>query len=203
VRPGEFVGLVADRPADAEALVRLLSVPDGFVGEILVGEVSLRDLDRDAARGLLLVEPHHADLFTGTLATNLGVPARRAGDGTRAEGGSAGGEVDAALAAANADEVVALHPAGLEHEVTERGASLSGGQRQRLALARALLARPPILVLHDPTTAVDAVTEHAIAGGVKAMRAGLTTLVVTSSPALLAAADRVVVLDHGTIGAQP
>ena len=186
VRPGEFVGLVADRPADAETLVRLLAVPDGFAGEILVGEVPVRDLDRDEARRLLLVEPHHADLFTGTLASNLG---------------AAGGAVGAALKAASADEVVALHPGGLEHEVTERGGSLSGGQRQRIALARALLARPPILVLHDPTTAVDAVTEHAIAGGVRALRAGLTTLVVTSSPALLAAADRVVVLGHGTIGA--
>jgi putative ABC transport system ATP-binding protein len=218
VRPGEFVGLVAERPADAETLVRLLAVPADFAGEILVGdylahEVSLRDLDRDAARRLLLVEPHHADLFTGTLGTNLGLPSPGAAavDGARPadspvddpEVVDGAGEVAAALRAANADEVVALHPAGLDHEVTERGASLSGGQRQRLALARALLARPPILVLHDPTTAVDAVTEHAIAGGVKAMRAGLTTLVVTSSPALLAAADRVVVLDHGMIGAQP
>lgn len=196
VRPGEFVGLVVDRPADAETLVRLLAVPDGFAGEILVGddrvrEVPVRDLDRDEARRLLLVEPHHADLFTGTLGSNLGVPGRAEGEAAEA----------AALKAANADEVVALHPGGLEHEVTERGASLSGGQRQRIALARALLARPPILVLHDPTTAVDAVTEHAIAGGLRALRAGLTTLVVTSSPALLAAADRVVVLDHGTIGA--
>ena len=184
VRPGEFVGLVADRPAEAEALVRLLAVPDDYAGEVLAGGVPLRDLDRDEARRLLLVEPHHADLFTGTIGSNLLVPA--------------GADPAQALRAAAADEVVALHPAGLGHDVTERGASLSGGQRQRLALARALLARPPILVLHDPTTAVDAVTEHAIAKGVKAMRAGLTTVVVTNSPALLAAADRVVVLDAGS-----
>jgi putative ABC transport system ATP-binding protein len=185
VRPGEFVGLVAGRPAEAEALVRLLAVPDDYDGEMLAGGVPLRDLDRDEARRLLLVEPHHADLFTGTIGTNLLAPA--------------GTDPDGALRAAAADEVVALHPAGLGHDVTERGASLSGGQRQRLALARALLARPPILVLHDPTTAVDAVTEHAIAQGVKAMRAGLTTVVVTSSPALLAAADRVVVLESGSL----
>ena len=185
VRPGEFVGIVAARPSDAEALVTLLAVPDGYQGEVLVGGVPLRDLDRDEARRLLLVEPHHADLFTGTIGTNLLVRDR--------------GDPGAALRAAAADDVVESQPGGLGHEVAERGASLSGGQRQRLALARALLAGPPILVLHEPTTAVDAVTEHAIAQGVKALRDGLTTVVVTSSPALLAVADRIVVLDEGTV----
>ena len=181
VRAGEFVAVVAARPSDAEALVTLLAVPDGYEGEVLVGGAPLRDLDRDEARRLLLVEPHHTDLFTGTIGANLLVDERV--------------DPGAALRAAAADEVVGLHPDGLGREVAERGAGLSGGQRQRLALARALLARPPILVLHDPTTAVDAVTEHAIAHGVKALRAGLTTVVVTSSPALLAVADRVVALD--------
>ncbi len=178
MRPGEFLGIVADRPSDAEALVRLLAMPDGYRGEVLLGGVPLRDLDRDECRRMLLVEPHHADLFTGTVGANL----------IRTE------DPGPALRAAAAD-------VPLDREVAERGAGLSGGQRQRLALARALLARPPILVLHDPTTAVDAVTEHAIAQGVKELRAGLTTVVLTSSPALLAAADRVVVLAGGTVTA--
>ncbi|GGQ80139.1 ABC transporter transmembrane domain-containing protein [Couchioplanes azureus] len=193
VRPGEFVGVVARRPADAEALVKLLAVPAGYEGTVLLGGVPIEQVDRDHARRLLLVEPHHADLFTGTLAANVAVH----DDATF---------LAEALAAAAADEVVATHPAGLDAPVAERGASLSGGQRQRLALARALLARAPVLVLHDPTTAVDAVTEHAIAQGIRALRhgpgSGFGTVVITSSPALLAATDRVVVLGDGVVTAE-
>lgn len=191
LRPGEFLGVVAHRPADAEALVGLLAVPDSFEGEIRLGGEPLETIDRDRARRLLHVEPHRSDLFTGTLAANI-------------DPHDDGGErLPAALHAAGAAEVAAL---GLDAPVTERGSSLSGGQRQRIALARALLARPPLLVLHDPTTAVDAVTEQGIAEGLRAMRhgpdAGHGTVVITSSPALLAAADRVVVIDEGAVVAE-
>ncbi|WP_329080627.1 ABC transporter ATP-binding protein [Streptosporangium sp. NBC_01469] len=185
--PGEFVGVMAHRPADADALVRVLSgrvSPAEYGGSVRIG-------------GRMLVEPHHTDLFEGTLATNLTV------------GGRPGNpeELAAVLAASAADDVVAAHPDGLEHRVVERGASLSGGQRQRVALARALLARPPILVLHDPTTAVDAVTEQDIARGLRSLRHPegddtFTTVVVTGSPALLAATDRVFVLDGGKVVAE-
>ncbi|WP_328474567.1 ABC transporter ATP-binding protein/permease [Actinoplanes sp. NBC_00393] len=194
VRPGEFVGVVAHRPVDAEALVRLLAVPDGYDGDILLGGERLDAVDRSRARRLLHVEPHQTDLFTGTLASNIGIH------------GEAGDQLAAALRAAAADEVARLHPEGLDAPVTERGTNLSGGQRQRVALARALLARPPLLVLHDPTTAVDAVTENAIADGIRALRhgpdTGFGTVVITSSPALLAAADRVVVIGDGTVTAE-
>jgi putative ABC transport system ATP-binding protein len=193
VRPGEFVGVVAHRPADAEALVELLSVPDGYDGDVLLGGERLDAVDRGRARRLLHVEPHQTDLFTGTLASNIDIHASARG-------------LDEVLRAAAADEVAQLHPDGLDAPVTERGTNLSGGQRQRVALARALLARPPLLVLHDPTTAVDAVTEQAIADGIRALRhgpgAGFGTVVITSSPALLAAADRVVVIGDGTVTAE-
>ncbi|WP_306208573.1 ABC transporter transmembrane domain-containing protein [Actinoplanes sp. RD1] len=186
VRPGEFVGVVAGRPADAEALVRLLAVPDSYEGTVLLGGEPLELVQRDHARRLLLVQPHHADLFTGTIRSNVALH---------------GEPETSVLAAAAADEVGPLDTA-----VAERGASLSGGQRQRLALARALLARPPVLVLHDPTTAVDAVTEHAIAQGIRALRhaprSGFATVVITSSPALLAATDRVVVVGEGVVTAE-
>jgi putative ABC transport system ATP-binding protein len=193
VRPGEFVGVVARRPGDAEHLVRLLG---GHVaeyhGEVLLGGVPLRDLPVSDVRRLVLAEPHHTDLFTGTVRANL-MPDHDA-------------DPAAALRAAAADEVVYAHPDGPDLALTDRGTGLSGGQRQRLALARALLAGPPVLVLHDPTTAVDAVTEHAIAQGIRSLRHGAgsryATLVLTSSPALLAQTDRVVVLDDGTVTAE-
>ena len=184
IRPGEFVGVVPGRCGDA--LVQVLTRPVDFEGSVLLAGVPLADLA--GAREAMLVEPHHADLFTGTIGSNVRVHA----DEDPAE----------ALRATAADEVVALHDDGLEHVVAERGASLSGGQRQRLALARALLARPSVLVLHDPTSAVDAVTEHSIAQGIRAFRAGLTTLVITTSPALLAVTDRVVVLGDGVVTAE-
>lgn len=103
------------------------------------------------------------------------------------------------MAAARVDDVARALPDGLDTPVTARGRSLSGGQRQRVALARALAAAPPVLVVHDPTTAVDAVTEVSLAAGIRRVRAGLTTIVVATSPALLTAADRVVFLASGTV----
>ncbi|WKU05793.1 ABC transporter ATP-binding protein [Micromonospora sp. HUAS LYJ1] len=196
VRAGEFVGVVARRPADAEALARLLAVPDGHSGDVLLGGERLETVDRDRARRLLHSEPHHTDLFSGTLATNVALH----------DHDHDGGRLDEALRAAAADEVAHLHPEGLRMPVTERGANLSGGQRQRVALARALLAGPPLLVLHDPTTAVDAVTEQAVADGIRTLRhgsdGGYGTVVITSSPTLLAATDRVVFVADGVVAAE-
>jgi putative ABC transport system ATP-binding protein len=90
----------------------------------------------------------------------------------------------------------------LDAPVSEQGRSLSGGQRQRVALARALATDAPVLVLHDPTTALDTVTEARVAEALRELRRGRTTLVATTSPALLAACDRVVELDGGAVRAQ-
>jgi putative ABC transport system ATP-binding protein len=106
------------------------------------------------------------------------------------------------LAAASLDDVLAVVDGGIEGVLTDEGRSLSGGQRQRVALARALATDAPVLVLHEPTTAVDTATEHRIAGGVRSVRAGRTTLVVTASPPLLAIADRVVLIADGQVVAE-
>jgi putative ABC transport system ATP-binding protein len=197
VDAGDMVGVVATRAADADALVAVLSgklPPDQYTGTVRLGGVPLGDLDLSASHRALLVEPHDTDLFTGSLRSNLlaGAPI------------SDPGLIDDALRSSCAIDVVDVHRDGLEHGVTERGASLSGGQRQRLTLARALLRRAPVLVLHEPTTAVDAVTESAVAKGITDLRHGrceraFTTLVVTCSPALLAVTDRVVLLDSGRV----
>ena len=195
VAPGETVGVVAYRPADAESLVSVLSgqVPlDPSAGRVGVGGTDVRELPLTEFRRTVLVEPHAADLFAGTVRTNI---VTRAADDAR---------LDAAVAASAVTDLIDLHEAGLDHPVTDRGASLSGGQRQRVALARALAADPPLLVLHDPTTAVDSVTEHAIADGIRTLRAGpdRATVVVSTSPALLAVTDRVVVIDDGRVVAR-
>ncbi len=104
--------------------------------------------------------------------------------------------LDQAIWAAAATDVEASMDWGLAGELTEKGRNISGGQRQRVALARALYAKTPILVLVEPTSAVDAHTESQIAARLRQVRSGRTTVVVTTSPLLLAASDRVVVLDQ-------
>jgi putative ABC transport system ATP-binding protein len=184
VAPGEFVGLLASDARDAAALADLLG-GSGDVGTVRVDDRPAEEIPASDRRSTLLVERHGTDLFSGTIASNLAL------SGTT--------DTAAALRASRADEVVELHPDGEAHAIVERGANLSGGQRQRLALARALAADPAVLVLHDPTTAVDAVTEQVIAAGIRELRRGRTTLVITSSPALLAVADRVLHVVDGAL----
>ncbi|MEV5828978.1 ABC transporter ATP-binding protein [Spirillospora sp. NPDC052242] len=179
VEPGELLGVVAD-PADAWNLLRCLGREvDPDAGAVELDGVPLATLAPGAVRRSILVAPHDADLFAGGLEDNVAAVARI--------------DVGKAMAAAGADEVLRGTVLG------ERGRTLSGGQRQRVALARALAADADVLVLHDPTTAVDAVTEARIAEGLRAIRAGRTTIVVTASPALLAVADRVVLLAEGRV----
>ena len=194
LRPGEFLGVLATDPRDAEALVDLLAGRAADArGTTLVAGVPLPDLDLVSLRGTVLVEEHGSHLFEGTLRSNLTTDTDL--DDER---------LLTALDAAAAGELVTGHPDGLDRPVTDQAANLSGGQRQRVALARALAAAPPVLVLHDPTTAVDAVTEEAIAQGTAALRVahGGGTLAIASSPALLARADRVLVLREGRVRAE-
>ncbi|MFC8390891.1 ABC transporter transmembrane domain-containing protein [Streptomyces sp. NPDC057238] len=188
--PG-LTGVVTGDPAAARDLLRCLareSDPAGGVVEL--DGVPLTGLDPDDVRRAVLVAPHDADLFETSLLDNV----RGGADADTAA-------VEAALAASAADDVARLLPDGADTVLTERGRSLSGGQRQRVALARALAAGRPVLVLHDPTTAVDTVTESRIAARLRETRRDRTTVLVTTSPALLAVTDRVVVLDGGTVTA--
>ncbi|MEV4312833.1 ABC transporter ATP-binding protein [Actinocrispum sp. NPDC049592] len=186
VSPGSFVGVVASDPAHAtDLLVCLGREADPASGVVTLDGIDLSTLDPAAVRSSVLVAAHDAVLFEGTLLENVAAAARR--------------PVDSVLGAAAADEVASSLPEGVETAVSERGQSLSGGQRQRVALARALAADPPVLVLHDPTTAVDTVTEAQIAEQLRSVRSGRTTLVLATSPALLAEADRVVLVHEGVV----
>ncbi|MDV8023420.1 ABC transporter ATP-binding protein [Rhodococcus sp. IEGM 1330] len=196
--PGEMLGVVAYRPQDGEALATLLSgqISDAdYTGSIRIGGIPAGKIDLRRARETVLVEPHITDLFAGTVRSNVTAGRERPD-----------AELDVVLHASAATDVVELHEAGLDHAVTDRGASLSGGQRQRVALARALSVDAPVLVLHDPTTAVDAVTEHAIARGIAELRhtgtSAQTTILITTSPALLSVTHRVLVVDDGRVVAE-
>ncbi|MYS37291.1 putative ABC transport system ATP-binding protein [Streptomyces sp. KhCrAH-43] len=192
VAAGEFVAVAAYQPraaADFAAVLALAVPPDAYEGVVRVGGRELTDLSAEAVREHLLVNPYDGEIFAGTLRTNIDP----SGTSTM---------FPEAVEASMLTDVVALHREGLDYAIRDRGANLSGGQRQRLSLARALAADAEILVLHNPTTAVDAVTEQLIARNIAKLRRGRTTVVVTSSPAVLDAADRVLVLDDGVITAE-
>ncbi|AMT93030.1 hypothetical protein A2T55_03895 [Brevibacterium linens] len=142
----------------------------------------------------MLVAPHDVDLFEGTIGSNITmvVADERSDAADEADHPPIPAEV---LTASGADELLDLVDGGLDYRIQELGGNLSGGQRQRVALARALNAAPQILVLAEPTTAVDAVTEARIADGLCRLRRRTreqATIILTSSPAFLAAADTVV-----------
>lgn len=193
LQPGELVGVLCYDPRDADALLTVVAGrAASHEGRVLVGGTEVEELDIDLVRRSVLVEQHDTDLFEGTLRTNL-----LAGSGDASQ-------LDRVVVAAAATDVIEAHPLGLEHPLADRGRTLSGGQRQRLGLARALLAEPPVLVLHDPSTAVDAATEELLAEGLAEVRGapGLATLVLTSSPALLGKMHRVLVLSDGVLVAE-
>lgn len=178
VEPGELVGVRADDRTAARIVEALLDPrAEGGVEARLDG-IAARELSPVEYRSRITVAPHRATLFSGTLRDNIAVTA------------GAPERVDAAVRAAACDDFAA----DLDVPVGEGGNRLSGGQRQRVALARALASDAPVLVLHDPTTAVDSVTEHTIASRLRGVRAGRSTLLIASAPALLAACDRVVEL---------
>ncbi|PWK69492.1 putative ABC transport system ATP-binding protein [Streptomyces sp. CG 926] len=192
VPAGEFVAVAVYQPRAAADLAAILAVqvpPHAYEGAVRVGGEELAALSIEAVREHMLVNPYDGEIFAGTLRTNI-------------DPSGTSRTVAEAVEASMLTDVVALHREGLDHGVRDRGANLSGGQRQRLSLARALAADSDILVLHDPTTAVDAVTEQLIARNIAKLRRGRTTVVITSSPALLDAADRVLVLDDGVITAE-
>ncbi|MFF9011796.1 ABC transporter ATP-binding protein [Streptomyces sp. NPDC014870] len=195
IAAGSLVGVVARDAAAANDLLLCLGRElDPAEGSVELDGVPLTDLGPADARRAILVAHHDADLFEDSLLANV-----RAG--AAAEGADPV-DVGPALAASAADDVAQALPDGVDTLLTERGRSLSGGQRQRVALARALAADPPVLVVHDPTTAVDTVTEARIAARLRDLRKGRTTVLVTTSPALLAGTDVVVMLDDGRVAAE-
>ena len=186
VRPGELLAIAATTPADATDLVdRLGRYTDSVV---TWGGVPLPDVPLADVRSRILVADNDAYLFAGALR-----------DVVAARDGHDEGAVAEAIRVAMAQDVVDALPSGTDSYVEAQGRSLSGGQRQRLRLVRALLADPEVLLLVEPTSAVDAHTESVVAERLHTARRGRTTVLVATSPLLLDRADRVAYLADGRV----
>ena len=189
IEPGLLTCVVSANPHESAAIADRLGRFADSAGATL-GGVPLRELPLDAVRRRILVGEPDPMLFSGTLRTVLDP-----------WGGATDADILSAVSIAAAEDVLEALPDGLDELVDERARSFSGGQRQRLALVRALLADPEILILVEPTSAVDAHTEARIAARLRQARSGRTTVVVTASPLVLDRADAVAFLTDGRVTA--
>jgi ATP-binding cassette, subfamily B, bacterial len=190
VEPGETVALVGETGAGKSTLVKL--VPryyDATGGTVGVDGVDVRGYDLAGYRHRLGVVPQEPYLFPGTVRDTIAYGRPDASDA----------QVEAAARAVGAHEMIARLPGGYRHEVAERGRNLSAGQRQLLALARAELVDPDILLMDEATAALDLASEAAVVSAAERLARRRTTLVVAHRLTTAARADRIVVLDAGRI----
>lgn len=188
VAPGQFVAIVSAHPEESAALADRLGRFGPERTEVTIAGTPTADVPLESVRERVVVSQIDPALFTGRLRDELD-PWGHASDE----------RVQQALHVASAEDILDAVDDGLDTQVEERGRTFSGGQRQRLTLTRALLSEADILVLVEPTSAVDAHTEARIAARLVADRAGRTTIVMTASPLLLDRADEVVLLQDGQV----
>jgi ATP-binding cassette subfamily B protein len=193
IAPGEAVALVGGTASGKTTAAKLLPrFYDVSGGRILLDGQDIRDLRvRDLRRAVSIVF-EDTFLFTDTVRDNIAFAHPEASDS----------EVERAARLAGAHEFIVDLEDGYNTVIGERGFSLSGGQRQRLALARAIIADPRVLILDDATSAVDPTKEHEIRGALQQVMAGRTTIVIAHRPATIALASRVILLAEGRVVAE-
>jgi ABC-type multidrug transport system fused ATPase/permease subunit len=193
VEAGRTVALVGSTGAGKTSLVSLISrLYDPVAGAVMLDGADVRSLQLRPLREAVAIVSDDPFLFSATVAENIAYARPEA---TREE-------VEEAARRAQAHEFVLRLPQGYDTQIGERGLTLSGGQRQRLAIARALIANPRVLVLDDATSSVDASTEQHIKWALAEAMAGRTTFVIAHRSSTIALADQIVVLEHGRIAAQ-
>ncbi|GAA2238644.1 ABC transporter ATP-binding protein [Streptomyces nogalater] len=190
IRAGETLAVVGSSGSGKSTLSLLLPrFYDVTRGAVLIGGHDVRELTLDSLRAAIGLVPEDSFLFSDTVRNNIAYGRPDATDE----------EIEAAARAAQADRFISELPDGYDTKVGEHGLTLSGGQRQRLALARALLTDPRLLVLDDATSAVDARVEHEIHEALKHVMRGRTTLLIAHRRSTLNLADRIAVLDGGRL----
>jgi ATP-binding cassette subfamily B protein len=190
VPAGRTVALVGATGSGKTSLVSLISrLYDTSAGEVLIDGADVRSVELRSLRKAVAVVSDDPFLFSATVAENIAY--------ARPEASLE--DVELAASRAQAKEFIDRLPEGLQTRVGERGLSLSGGQRQRLAIARALLADPRVLILDDATSSVDSSTERLIKVALDEAMAGRTTFIIAHRLSTIALADEIVVLDHGRV----
>jgi ABC-type multidrug transport system fused ATPase/permease subunit len=189
-KPGQVVGIFGMTGTGKSTVLSLIPrFYDPNAGRILADGKDLRDLDLDAFRRQIGIVYQDSFLFSNTVAANIAFGHPHA----------TMEQIERAARIASAHEFITALPHGYETVLGESGVDLSGGQRQRLALARALLLQPPLLILDDPTASVDARTENEIVSALREAMAGRTTFVVSGRLSLLRRADLILVLEDGRL----
>jgi len=188
--PGQVIAIVGPTGAGKSTLVSLLPrFYEPQAGRVLIDGRDIRTLTLESLRAQVSIVLQEPLLFSGTIAENIRYGRLDATDE----------EIAAAAAAANAHEFIALLPNGYQTELGERGAKLSGGERQRIAVARAFLKDAPMLILDEPTSAIDSRTEAVILDALDRLMIGRTTFMIAHRLSTIRRADQILVLDGGRL----
>jgi ABC-type multidrug transport system fused ATPase/permease subunit len=191
--PGEMIALVGLTGAGKTTLVSLIPrFYDPTVGRVTIDGVDVRQYRVRSLREKIAIVLQDPVLFAGTIADNLRYGRLDATDA----------EIEQAARAAHAHEFIMRLPNGYQTEIAQAGGSLSGGERQRLSVARAILKNAPILILDEPTSSLDSISEEIVFSALRQLRAGRTTIVIAHRLSTVRDADRILVLDGGEIAAQ-
>jgi ATP-binding cassette subfamily C protein LapB len=190
IEPGERVGIIGRIGSGKSTLARLLlSMYEPTDGQILVGGIDARQLDPGDLRRNVGYVPQDVILFSGTVRDNITASAIDADDAAILRAADAAGLTD----------FISGTSAGLDYVIGERGDGLSGGQRQAITVARALIRDPAILLLDEPTSAMDARSEAEVTRSIRGIHSVETILLITHRMSLLTAVDRLIVLDKGKV----